>query len=362
MRTDVHPAATTPDRPTRATTKREDTVTVLIGTWLIIGLFLDGYAHQHLVTGTESFLTPWHGVFYAGFAAASAWLAVLAARRPGRRLLDRIPVGYGAAVVGLGLFAIGGAGDAVWHSVFGVEVGIDALLSPTHLVLMAGLMAIVTAPYRAAVAERRPDKRGVAVVSLGVGTGLAAFFLNFVWGLGDAGFRTSYDAASGDGELPLIAGVATALVTTVVLSLAVTFALRLGRSRFGSYTLLFGLVAGAVHIAFEEELVGVAAALVAGLVLDVVLAVSDRRDRIIVALPLSASVMWTVYLVAPLVTGDLAWPPEVWSGTIVLAALVAAAIGYHASLVLDRTADLRDYEDSAPYVATRRSFAPPLNI
>lgn len=39
------------------TTRRQDLVTVFAGIWLIAGLFLDGYAHQHLVTGGETFFT-----------------------------------------------------------------------------------------------------------------------------------------------------------------------------------------------------------------------------------------------------------------------------------------------------------------
>lgn len=325
-------------RPVSETTRRQDFVTVLTGVWLIIGLFLDGYAHQHLISGTESFITPWHGVFYSGFAATSAWLGLLIARRRGSRIRDRIPCGYAGAVIGLGAFGLGGIGDGVWHSLFGVEVGIDALLSPTHLLLMAGMMAIVTAPYRAAVTARDAGKRSVALVSLGAGVALAAFFLNFVWGLGDGGFRVGYQPASGRGELAVIAGVATILVTTIVFTLAATLALRLGRLRFGSFTVLFVAVAGAVHVAFDEELFGVVAALVAGLTLDVALARGDPRERVAVALPISIAALWTVYLGVPLASGEVAWPAEIWSGAIVLATLGAGVIGYVASIVLDRGA------------------------
>lgn len=334
------PAMTTTDVPAAPrtgapmTTKREDVVTVLTGTWLIIGLFLDGYAHQHLIRGTESFVTPWHAVFYSGFAAASGWLALLIARRHGPHLRDRIPQGYGAAVIGLVAFGLGGIGDGIWHTLFGVEVGIDALLSPTHLLLMAGMMAIVTAPYRAAVSAPDAGKRGVALVSLGVGVALAAFFLNFVWGLGDGGFRVGYQPTSGRGEIAVIAGVATILVTTMVFTIAATYALRLGRLRFGTFAVLFVTVAGAVHVAFDEELVGVIAAFVAGLILDVALAGRDPRDRVAFALPISIATLWTVYLVTPLGRGEVAWPAEIWSGAIVLATLGAAVVGSVARTVL----------------------------
>ncbi len=53
-------------------TGREDLVTVAGAAVMIIGLFLDGYAHQNLIESDESFLTIYHAVFYSGFAASSA--------------------------------------------------------------------------------------------------------------------------------------------------------------------------------------------------------------------------------------------------------------------------------------------------
>ena len=45
---------------------------------------------------------------------------------------------------------IGAVGDMVWHIVFGFEVSVEALLSPTHLLLALGGTLIVTGPVRAA--------------------------------------------------------------------------------------------------------------------------------------------------------------------------------------------------------------------
>jgi hypothetical protein len=33
---------------------------------------------------------------------------------------------------GLGIFAMGGVGHGIWHTDFGIETSIYALLSPTH--------------------------------------------------------------------------------------------------------------------------------------------------------------------------------------------------------------------------------------
>lgn len=309
------------------TTRRQDLVTVFAGIWLIAGLFLDGYAHQHLVTGGETFFTPWHLVFYSGFAACSGWIVRLLATRPGS-LRERIPVGYGSAVVGLLFFAVGGLGDMVWHSILGVEVGIDALLSPTHLVLMTALLSIVTAPYRAATGyDDSSIARAIPIVSLGVGTALVAFFLNFVWGLGDGGFRTRYAPTTGAGEAAVIGGIASALVTTVVLVGAVLFVLRLGRLRLGVFTILFGSVTLLVHIAFEEEAIGVLAALAGGFVLDLLFANRHTARFTRVAILVGTVAMWSVYYGLALVTDRVGWPPEIWMGAIVLCALAAFGLG-----------------------------------
>ena len=61
-----------------------------------------------------------------------------------------LPAGCGLAAIGIGVFAVGGIGDGIWPTIFGVESSLDALLSPTHLLLLVGMAAVLTAPLRAA--------------------------------------------------------------------------------------------------------------------------------------------------------------------------------------------------------------------
>ncbi len=46
--------------------------------WLIIGVFVDGWAHMNLAQ-LETFFTPWHALFYSGFARArpTGWPALI---------------------------------------------------------------------------------------------------------------------------------------------------------------------------------------------------------------------------------------------------------------------------------------------
>jgi hypothetical protein len=46
-------------------------LTMLFGTWLLIGLFVDGWAHTNLES-LETFFTPLHVDFYSGFEATAA--------------------------------------------------------------------------------------------------------------------------------------------------------------------------------------------------------------------------------------------------------------------------------------------------
>ena len=161
-------------------------VTVAVATWLMVGLFVDGWAHNNLDTSLESFFTPWHALFYSGFTACAGWLAWLVWRglRQGRPGLAAVPQGYGLAVVGTVLFAIGGVGDMTWHLVFGVERDIDALFSPTHLLLFAGIALVVTSPFRDAWDAPDPAAPGLraflpALVSLALVVSLVAFFFMY---------------------------------------------------------------------------------------------------------------------------------------------------------------------------------------
>src|SRR5437867_12449074 len=103
---------------------RDHLLTVLFGAWLMVGLFVDGWAHSNLAE-LETFFTPWHALFYSGFGATAAWI-VWCVRREGA-----LPRGYAPAVVGVLSFGVGGVGHLVWHTLFGIERDAEALLGPT---------------------------------------------------------------------------------------------------------------------------------------------------------------------------------------------------------------------------------------
>ena len=93
------------------TTYRDDLITSLLGLWFSLGLFLDAWAHNNLQE-LETFFTPWHAVFYSGFAATAAWICWLVWRNRGgtRPTFAAVPVGYGLAVASTSGLRAGGRG------------------------------------------------------------------------------------------------------------------------------------------------------------------------------------------------------------------------------------------------------------
>lgn len=122
---------------------------VILGFWLTIGVFLDGWAHNHLPSTFETFFTPWHAVFYLGFAAISILLISKAIKNyiAGFKWPVLLPREYNLSLIGLVIFFVSGLGDLLWHTIFGIEVDVESLLSPTRLMLALGGSIIMCAPF-----------------------------------------------------------------------------------------------------------------------------------------------------------------------------------------------------------------------
>jgi hypothetical protein len=132
---------------------RLDLTAALLPLWMVAGLYLDGSAHHNMPDTIDTFFTPWHAVLYSGFLA-SAGLVVITAWRNisnGYSWRRALPAGYALSLVGAVIFFFSGAGDFLWHEAFGFEIGLQALVSPTHLTLAVGGILIVSGPLRAAL-------------------------------------------------------------------------------------------------------------------------------------------------------------------------------------------------------------------
>lgn len=317
------------DRPRLS--RREDLITVALSAWLIVGLFVDGWAHNN--DKPESFFTPWHGLFYSGFTATALWLLSRRRRHGG------VPAGYGLGFVGLAAFAVGGVADMVWHLVFGVEVDLEALLSPTHLLLFASGVLIVSSPLRGAMADPDDDLSLPALLSTTIVTATVAFFFMefspfITEALRDEPYRFAAGLEQGGGWLAdelQLEGLAAVLVTTMVLMGPTLMLLRRWRVPVGSLTLLFGAVSVLVSSLWgfemgETALAGVIAGIAADLLVQRLQGRASTATVLRVVGFVVPLVLWLAYFALLAVFYSVAWSVELWLGITVMSGLAGLGL------------------------------------
>ncbi len=326
-------------------TRREDLVTIALAAWLITGLFLDGWAHG-AQPELESFFTPWHAVFYSGFTAMTAWIgwAAWSRRAPGGPIHRSLPRGYAPAAGGILLFSISGLGDLAWHETFGIEEGVSALLSPSHLGLFAGALLIVTAPLRSLWSDPSLERGASlarllpAVLSLAIVGALCAFMLMYLNVLHESYFSVGWQhqvmGNELESDLNVTAGVASFIVTTVFLFCPLLFALARWDLPRGAILSVVGLqCTGMVALSGFMDPGIIALGLIAGFGVEVLAHVlrpsPARLWRVRAFCALAPAAFWSVYLgLAELADGAVGWPPEVWGGAIVWSSLTLLAISF----------------------------------
>jgi hypothetical protein len=324
---------------------RDDLVTAVLGAWFSLGLFLDAWAHNNL-RELESFFTPWHAVFYSGFAATAGWICWLVwrNRREGTPTIASVPVGYVLAAVALPVFALAGAGDYLWHTVFGIEQELRILFSPTHLVLVTSMILIITSPLRSAWADgslpATPSMRQLmpAVLTLAFATSLVLLFLQYanalVWSPGDVVAALSNPL---DGSRPFdwaspVQLVSSVVVTNVVLLVPLLLLAARWRVPTGTATIIFAAVAGLAAAISGLRIHAIPMAVLAvGVGVDLLLAwlrpSPSRRHAYLAFGTLAPLLTWTVYLVfASLATRSVPTVVEYWTGLPVVCGLLGLVL------------------------------------
>jgi hypothetical protein len=286
--------------------------------WILVGLFLDGWFHIHRPDG-ESFFTPWHGILYSG-VAATVVVHLLHQRRVGG-----LTPGYGPSLAG-GL-VVGAAGfvDMVWHTVFGVEADLNALLSPPHLLLITAGTLVFAGPLRAAL-------RAPAGARGGLPTALSAAFV--VTGLG---FFTQYanpftqvypevrDAAATleVRELREVAGVAGVIVFAVLIGGAV--ALLKARTPLVPGSLAVAVGVPSLFLVTQQDTYSFVPAILA---VALVVELAGRRLSPSLAATLATTALTTAWVLTILVTREVAWSRELLTGSIGSAAAAGYLVGW----------------------------------
>jgi hypothetical protein len=303
----------------------EEKAVAFFGTWAITGLYLDGWAHIH--DKPETFFSPWHGVLYSGVGAAVAWFMF-------REYVLRKPsvISERLLTVGFVIFAVGAVLDFVWHEVFGIEVDLEALLSPTHLMLLTGGTVMLSYPARAAAA--RPSGRRTTfrrffpvLMSLTLTAGLIQFFTQYL-----SAFRFGGLFPSDGQDIWEITVIAAVFATNAIMLGATFIAVRRWDTPFGAFTFMYAALAFAFSGMFEFDVVfHVPAAAVAGLITDVLAdrlrPSAGRRTQALVFACLVPLAIWSSWLVAIHATGGVRWSVDLWAGTVYLAVLEGLGLG-----------------------------------
>jgi hypothetical protein len=331
--------------PKAQASRRFDGMVGILGAVFAGGLYLDGWAHVHGHVD-QSFFTPWHAVLYSGFLVLAAVIAgsARAGLRRGLPLRESVPPGYELSLLGAAIFLGGGVADMAWHLVFGIEANVDALFSPTHLVLAIGGVLMASGPLRAA--WRRADEGRdpalmpwAAVLSLTVVLSVIAFLLQIAHPLVNPQAAASQGFRSFSFDLQTIGVIAVIVQTAVVMGLVLLAARRFVLP-FGALTTIFGL--NAFGLGFLGRQVGgwdgglslVPVALVAGLLADTLYAALRasplRNDRLgfrLFAFGVPA-VFYLVYFLSLLATTGIWWSLHLWLGSVTVAGITGWLLSY----------------------------------
>ncbi|MBA2944015.1 hypothetical protein HZF08_37725 [Paenibacillus sp. CGMCC 1.16610] len=306
-------------------------VTMVMGMWLIVGLFIDGFAHNH--GAVETFFTPWHAILYSGYLACAIWILIITYQNKIKAhhatWAASIPTGYRLGVAGVIIFFVGGIGDMLWHTIFGIEKNIEALLSPTHLILLTGALMILTSPYRAmSVAEKdvSPSFRRLlpALTSVALTFAVMAFFLMYAWS-----FRQNLWMARE--EDAVAKAVVDFLVTTMLLVLPIMLVMRRWKLPFGTvtYFFVFEAVLMAVLDGFSHY-GSIVILLISGIIGDLLLkSIKEKKAGawqyrgVFFLLPV---LIWSLYFTDLRLFHTLDWSPELWGGTIFICGLCSMGL------------------------------------
>lgn len=316
---------------------RTDLVTSLLGVWLAVGLFVDAWAHSNL-TELETFFTPWHALFYSGFTATALWILWVVWRnvQAGRRGLAAVPVGYGLSLVALPVFAAMGVCDFLWHTFIGIEQNLTILFSPTHLGLIASMVAILTGPLRSAWADETtaaPTFRRLlpALLGLAFSASLVLLFVLYAnaWTWGSVEIVDAFsqrDSFGPDGPNPSDLA-ASITITNLIVFGSILLLARRWRVPPGSATVIAVAtvgVSGATTAGSNGAILvaGIGAAIVVDLLLLWLRPIASRRGAYFGFAFLAPFLTWSIYLaVASIQAGRLPAVPEFWTGAPLVAAL-----------------------------------------
>jgi hypothetical protein len=326
------------DRTKARSTPAFDFTFALVTLLAIVGLWLDVWSHV-TYGADQSIFSEYHLLFYSATAMAGLLLAYTGITNllAGYRWSDALPVGYSLSLAGIIFFGIDGVIDLTSHAIWGFETGLEALNSPTHIGLFAGIFLFASGPIRPEVARQR---RGEPMMTF---SRLVPFVLSVVSTLSAITFPTFL-------YLPLIGRPwalqiqrvdqgATLGVLGVFLETGITMGVLLWIVRRvtlppGSITVIFVGYAALTMLATRIPIF-LPIWLIVGILSDVAMVVlkpsSGDTWRFRMFGALVPVLMWSVYYVFFIVTGvggGVWFTGYIWTGSIVQAAIIGYLLAF----------------------------------
>jgi hypothetical protein len=319
---------------------RFEWLVVLSSLWLFAGLYLDGWAHNNIAETIDSFFTPWHGVLYSGYAVTAAVLGLtyLSNVRKGYGWLRALPSEYMLSWLGAIIFAVAGNLDFIWHSIFGFEKDVEALVSPSHLILAVGGVMMMSGPLRAAWRKSDSQENKMpwrALLSLFFVLGVFTFFTQFSHAFSHAqvfvGSKPTGDTYFWDVALISYVLIPTVVWMSAILMTVLRWKLPAGSLTFliaGNSILMFLMTWGYSHQQWQI----LVAALVGGILADVLLVTlkpSVKRERALRWFSfLVPAILFLAYFLSLIFTHGIWWNSNMWLGMIFFSGVTGLGLSW----------------------------------
>ena len=271
----------------------------------------------------------------------------------------------GVAILGLLTLALGGPTDFIWHSAYGFEVGVDAIYSPPHLLLFFGGLLVSSTGIRSMWAKQdlQLDFRQAAPVLLStvLFIGVAGFitmylsaFMTNVSPTSDfvadyqANFKDDFSDQTqsltagltgyGDDQWPFYYysashGMASMIITTLILLGPALLLLRRWRVPFGAFTLIFtgyGLLAS-IMTEYRDWPLIISLSL-CGLAIDLIQRRTGEKRLTLGGIrttgPIAAAVLWISYYAILALDKGIGWEPTLWVGALMVGVLTGFGVAF----------------------------------
>jgi hypothetical protein len=330
-----------------------------INTWLLVGMYIDGWAHNHVISELDSPVNPWHLPLFGATLALTGFLSIASFMNHMKGLAWNrcLPPGYGVSGIGTIVLWVGVLLDVLWHSLFGIEANLGALISPTHLFLTVGMILIRVGPIRAACKwpNARPVRRGwvglgPAIMSLAYLLAQLTFATQFASPLGFSWAGAPFQPGAGGAlvgpgsvtkwiDVVQALGVAGIMLHTALVMGVVLLAVRQWGAilPFGCFTVILAIDGFLMTTMRDSWLAASPSALVAGMGLagllsDCLLKVlrpTAARPYAVAGFSFSVPVLvHGLYFAVVATSSSVWWSLPVWLGAIVIAGMIGFMLGY----------------------------------